>query len=354
MEIEHSIDDKTQIRYGLIQWRGRDDEKYRQIFPDGKFTIDFLGEKLPNRKVDLERHRVSIPPRKMKAELDRKDILVISKSRDGTVVVRKKGVGFKRKTQGPDLPIVTKLRELQRNSKDPTLFEKALVEAFNTLEFSARHIGGRDEPDIFINEKFNIILDSKTTKEGVISERYINFDAMERYKEKYNAIHIGVIAPGFSEGYIRETAKRKDIVLIETETICKLLQNHAFYPYEPERIVDILFESDKPIITPRDVPTPTTGDQEKLIEIVAKVLSTLKNFEKSGITSFPSTTMQVALVGQGQIYKTDEIENALRFLSTAPFCVLQKQKEKYSLIGNIESILKKIGLLLQAFNQIGR
>ena len=353
MEIEHSIDDDTQIRYGLLRWRKRDDEKYRKIFPDGEFTMDFLGERLPNRKVDWERHRVSISPKKMRAELNRKDILVISKSSDGTITVRKKGVGLKQKTPEPvDLPLVRKLRETQRNSEDPTLFEKALVEAFNVLGFSAKHIGGRDEPDIFINDNFNIILDSKTTKEGVISERYINFDAMDRYKEseKYRAKHIGVVAPGFSEGYIRETAKKRGFVLIETEAICRILQNHAIYPYEMNRIVEILFKSNKDIITAKDIP-PSTVDQEKLIDIVAKILSDIKLTKKF---SFSSKELHIAYSWQGLDYESDEIENALKFLSVAPFSILQKQNDEYSLTEDIDSILKKVGLLLQAFNKIGR
>lgn len=353
MEVEHSIDDNTQIQYGLLRWRKDDDGKYRQILPDGEFTMDFLGERLPNRKIDWERHRVSISPKKMKAELDRKDILIISESRDGIVIVIKKGVGFKPKSQEAiDIPLVTKLRESQRNSDAPSLFEKALVDAFNELGFSAKHIGGRDEPDIFINDNFNIILDSKTTKEGVITERYINFDAMDRYKEseKYRAEYMGVVAPGFSEGYIRETAKKRGIVLIETEVICRILQNHATYPYESNHIIEILFKSDKGVITPKDIP-PSTIDQEKLIEVVAKILSDIKLTRK---TSFSSRELRIAYSWQGLNYESDEIENALKFLSVAPFSILQKQNEEYSLTGDIESILKKIGLLLQAFNKMGK
>lgn len=250
----------------------------------------------------------------------------------------------------PERSIVKKLLESQRDSENPTLFENALVEAFNTLGFSAKHIGGRDEPDIFINDKFNIIFDAKTTKEGVINERAINYDAMDRYKESYRAKYIGVVAPGFSEGYIRETAKKRGITLIETESICKILQNHTIYPYEVNRIVEILFESDKTIITPEDIP-PSTVDQQKLIEIVAKILADIKLTRK---TSFSSRELHIAYSWQRPNYESDEIENALKFLSVAPFSILQKQNDEYSLTGDIETILKKIGLLLQAFNKIGK
>ncbi|MDI6855919.1 MAG: hypothetical protein QMD21_03940 [Candidatus Thermoplasmatota archaeon] len=247
------------------------------------------------------------------------------------------------------------MRVAQRDSENPSIFEKALVEAFKALGFSAKHMGGRDEPDIFINDELNIILDSKTTKEGVITERYINFDAMDRYKEseKYRAKHIGVVAPGFSEGYIRETAKKRGIVLIETEAICRLLQNHATYPYETKRIVEILFDSSKSMITPEDIP-PSTIDQEKLIDVVAKTLPILKHFEKANIATFSGNDLRIALLGQGCNYDIDEIENALKFLSTKPFSILQKQHDKYSPTDNIDSILKKVVLLIQAFNKMER
>lgn len=248
-----------------------------------------------------------------------------------------------------DLPLCKELRESQRNSENPTIFEEMLVKTFQQLGFSAKHIGGRDEPDVLI-EDYEVILDAKTTKEGVISETYVNFSALKRYKEKYDMRYIGVIAPGFSGGNIQDTAYREGIILIETEAICKILQNHTIYPYEASRIIEILFASDKGVITSKDIP-PSTIDQEKLIEIIAKILSDIK---LTGKTSFSSQELHIAYSWQVPNYESDEIENALKFLSAAPFSVLQKRNDGYSLTGDIESILKNIGLLLQAFNTIAR
>jgi len=251
-----------------------------------------------------------------------------------------------------EMPLVNKLLETQRNSDDPTMFEKAIAEAFNFLGLQAKQIGGRDEPDILIEiDSYKIILDGKSTREGAItSETAIGFERLERYKEKYNASYIGVIAPGFSEGYIRETAKKRGIILIETGAICRILQNHAIYPYEPNRIVEILFNSGKVVITSEGIPSSTI-DQEKLIEIIAKILSDIKLTRK---VSFSSRELHIAYSWQGLDYESDEIENALKFLSSAPFSILKKQNDEYSLTGDIDSILKKVGLLFQAFNKIGR
>ncbi|GAI48237.1 unnamed protein product, partial [marine sediment metagenome] len=127
-------------------------------------------------------------------------------------------------------------------------------------------------------------------------------------------------------------------------------QNHTIYPYEASRIIEILFASDKGVITSKDIP-PSTIDQEKLIEIVAKIFSDIKLTRKD---SFSSQELHIHYSWQRLNYEYDEIEDALKFLSVSPFSVLQKQNDKYSLTGDIETILKKIGLLLQAFNKIER
>jgi len=248
-----------------------------------------------------------------------------------------------------DSALVIKLRSAQRNSVNYTIFEETLTEAFNTLGFYAKHLGKPDEPDISLKIlNYKIVVNAKTTNEGVINRGHVDFDAEERNKERYEADYVGIVAPGFSEGNIRVTAERRNVILIETEAICKILQNHAIYPYDPIKIVKILFESDKYIITPKDIPSSTI-DYKELIEIVAKILSDIK---LTGKTSFSSQELHIAYSWQGLDYEVDKIETALDFLSTAPFSILQKQTEEYSLTNNIEFILKRIGLLLQSFNKM--
>lgn len=55
MKIEHKLDG-TQIEYGYIWWqKKKENEKYKQVFPEGEFTMDLEGEKLSNKKVDWKR-----------------------------------------------------------------------------------------------------------------------------------------------------------------------------------------------------------------------------------------------------------------------------------------------------------
>ena len=251
-------------------------------------------------------------------------------------------------TIAEDSALVIKLKSAQRNSDNPAIFEEALTEVFDTLGFSAKHIGGRDEPDILLeilNHK--IVVNAKTTKEGVINPGYVDFDAEERNKERYEADYVGIVAPGFSEGNIRVTAEKRNVILIETEAICKILQNREIY--DPDRIVEILFESGKHLITLEDITPSSTV--EDLIKIIANIMPILKNFEKAGKALFSKDTMHTVLIAQGNIFAINDVETALKFLSTTPFSILQKQNDEYSLTSDFESIERNISILRQAFER---
>ena len=292
--------------------------------------------------------RVSIGKKPMQELFKENDRVRISRSAKGLVSVRKVGCQ-PIAIVSEDHPLVIKLRSSQRNSNNPSEFEKVVAAAFSFLGFSTKHIGGKDEPDVLL-EDIKAIIDSKTTKEGSISERYVNFDAMERYRDTYAASFFAVVAPGFSEGNIRDTSKKKGITLIETEAICRLIENHAQYPYELALISAVLFESDKTLITPIDIPSSLT-DEDTLIELVTKSLNVLK---VSGRQSISVGELQTFYELQGTHHSSDEIERALVFLSTPPFLILQREGDKFKLTVSIQTLVKKIGLIVDIYSRFSK
>lgn len=238
---------------------------------------------------------------------------------------------------------VDRLRETQHNSENPELFEEALTEAFQQLGARAVHKGGANEPDVLLEiSGRRIVVDAKTTKERVISEAYINFDALERYKEGYEAEHVGVVAVGFSKGYVRDTAEKRGVVLIETEAVCKALENHAVYPYTPQHIYEMVFDSSRTLITPEDIPPSTSGVSGQ-IEVIKEVLSVLRRLRQSNLDELLVICRYVGL----DIEK-ETIEDALTFLSSPPLNIVKEEDGVYSLTLDFDEMLKRLALLHEA------
>jgi hypothetical protein len=239
-----------------------------------------------------------------------------------------------------------RLRKAQRDTENPVFFEETLTEAFKRLGFSSKHIGGRDEPDILLEALgHKIVIDAKTALEP-IGEPRIGFPALERYKERYTADHVGVVAIGFRTGVVRSTAKKSGVILIETSAICKALENHIKYPYNLKHIYKILFEKGKTVITPREI-EPSTRNISKQIEMIKRVLSDLERFQRSG-KQFNIDDAVVAYRWENPSIKKEQVEDALTFLSSPPFNVVKQKNGVYSLTLDFDEMLKKIALLHEA------
>jgi hypothetical protein len=345
MEIEHILEG-TQVQYGYFWWPKKENDHYKQVFPDGEFTIDLEGERISGKKVDWSMGRVSIGKKPMQRIFQKNDRVRISRQSKDLIIVRKFGSPIAGSKAVGDHVLSVKLRETQRDSENPSNFEKAVAEVFTFLGFKTKHIGGRDEPDILL-EDIKVIIDSKTTKEGVISERYINFDAMERYRDNYSASFLAVVGPGFSDGNIRDTSDKKGITLIETEALSKLIENHAQYPYELALISAVLFESDKTVVTANDIPSSLVNE-DTLIQLASDILNILK---KSGKESITISKLNTYYELQGQYYSADDIEKALVFLSAQPFQIFQREAEEFKLSVNLQTLTRKIGLLVEIYSR---
>jgi len=87
--IEHSFYG-TQLKYGYIWWFAKDDEKFKQIFPNKKVLVYLEDEKIGTRKVDWKKHRISIGPHPMNRHFKKSDTIVISSIPSGAIKIRKK------------------------------------------------------------------------------------------------------------------------------------------------------------------------------------------------------------------------------------------------------------------------
>jgi len=246
-----------------------------------------------------------------------------------------------------EIELCRKLNKTQHVSNRPKLFEKALTEAFEKLGFSSICKGGRDEPDIILSVLGRkVIVDAKSTKGGEISEAYVNFDALERYKEKHRADYVAVVAPGFS-GVIRETAKKRNIILIETQAICKALSEHMIFKYSPQNIFSTLFERGVNILTSSDIESSTKGS-EKIIQAIQAFFDVIV---KSGEIEYTVDDLYKGfrLFRPELKFEKSEIQQVIEFLSTPPLHIFDKKSDgRYTLTSSPDEILNKLGILYKA------
>jgi hypothetical protein len=234
------------------------------------------------------------------------------------------------------------------------LFEEALANAFRFLGLDARRVGGSNKPDVVVKVGTETgLAEAKTTASGSISEAYVNFAALDRYRKKWKAKHLIIVGPVFSKGNLPETAEKKKMSLVTTEVVCRAVANHSVLPYNCREIFRILFASGKPVVTAKDITYSIEGGRrmERGGEIIRLLLSEERKPRKG---SFTAAEMHEGWAEwAGLYYSKDEIEAALRFLSSPPLSVFAETDGRYSYIAAPAEARKKFRILFEALGDIG-
>lgn len=235
-----------------------------------------------------------------------------------------------------------RLRSNQSNSEKPGLFERDVEEAFRLLGFEVEHKGGPNDCDVIVYHHDNVaIVDTKTTSGQVINEGYVNFEALDRYKAPYKAQDVAVVAKGFAGGNIRQTAAKRQVVLIETEALCKVLENQAIYPYNLDDLYENVFRK-RTVVTNNDI-EPSTEPIARLISILKRLFEA---FEADVAITVHNLHIYFRFLRLD--FSDDEISDALDFLCAPPFSILHKEEETYHLLLPFDEIRGKLGIIWSA------
>jgi len=243
-----------------------------------------------------------------------------------------------------ELQIRDQLREAEKKTGKAEDFKKLLEEAFAKFEFGLGRVS--EEPWILLEiPNHTVAVYPISAREGIIGEEQIDLSDISAHKKQFEADCVAVVSSKFSAGKFRGKAEEMEVKLIETEAICKALENHALNPYDLQEIYSNLFGNDKFIITEKDI-RPSMRNIEKLTNIIGKLLS-LKN-----IKSFTIEKIHFALNAfSGLDCEEKEVEAALRLLSTPPFDIVRKDGEAYTLVADVETILKRLSILQRAIER---
>ncbi|MFX0205515.1 MAG: hypothetical protein ACFFDT_05975 [Candidatus Hodarchaeota archaeon] len=249
-----------------------------------------------------------------------------------------------------DSSISKKLLEIQYNSTNPALFEETLADAFTILGFESKHIGGPNEPDIILKSVSDtIVIEAKTSKDGVIGETTINFDALDRHATERKAKYKGVIGPKFRSGNLIDSAKKHDVKLITTEALCQIIELHLTDSFSTKELVDLMFETEVNILTPDIVISYLTPESD-LVNGSIWILGYLMKLELG--QSISTQKFKTLHEFHGADFTWQEIYDSLEFLASPPIAFISKSNSNYSLNGDFEEIAEKVGILQRAIKEL--
>jgi hypothetical protein len=130
--------------------------------------------------------------------------------------------------------LIAEIRRAALASDLATDFEIALSKAFDYLGFQATHKSGPGDTDILLeaslgHDPYRAIVDGKSSKHGKIPTTSVNWSALNKHRQAYNADYILVAAPGFSSGDLNNYAKEIGAALITADHLCEILRLHYDY-----------------------------------------------------------------------------------------------------------------------------
>jgi len=128
------------------------------------------------------------------------------------------------------------LKETSHDSAAPDEFERVAADAFAFLGFASSWLGGSGKTDVLLvaelgpDEGYRVIVDCKTTGSGGIPDQQIDWVTLDDHQGTHNADFVVLLGPQFQGTRVRERAEKKDVSLIDVNTLGGLLRQHARIP----------------------------------------------------------------------------------------------------------------------------
>lgn len=250
------------------------------------------------------------------------------------------------------------LAELHLSSKDSSnhgRFERACAEAFKRLGFKSEWLGGSGKTDVLASTysaakyAYRITIDAKSTANGLVNESQLNFDTLVDHRKRHDAQFAIVVGCGFQGERVVSRAIKHKIVLIDVESLCKLIRLHEKTPLSAQDYKN-LFEkyglADLNVLDPARSRLVRSG---VVLHAVMDCLASESNDEVIGGTlSVRELYVLLKARNRGLSPSIDEIENMLAFLSSPMINCVGKTKGEYYAIGSLNEASNKFAFYANA------
>jgi len=213
--------------------------------------------------------------------------------------------------------VVEKLRSTAKDSKQPTLFEEAVVTAFRRLGLSAKHLGGPGDTDVLVTIyktptlQVKVIVDAKATSHASVLEHAVDFTTLEEHRRQHDASHVALVAIGFEAGRIIKRARDKNVALISVDDLVAVLARHDASPLTPLELL-ALFDA-----RPRKNSWAEADRRNSLMTAAVRAIAEEAEYVEESGESFSAKDIHKSLRREiNPAPSMDEIRNVLDLLAS--------------------------------------
>ncbi|MFE5037860.1 hypothetical protein [Streptomyces sp. NPDC056683] len=252
--------------------------------------------------------------------------------------------------------IIDDLELYGRDGSESKAFEAAVGKAFAFLGFHAEHLGGPGRTDVLgtaqltAQDRYRLIVDAKSSGNGLIAESSVKFDALRDHKRKHKADYVVVVGPDFAPR-IKNWAVENEVILLRIDDLSVILERHAENPLPLTDLRETLARVD----TFKDDLLEQYSVFERRTALVHRILSLA--FQEA-IDDDPIAEGCISI--ENIIYalrrefsprpSAGEVEEVLTFLSNPIVAALEATKGRYKLLDSPRNISMRLRGLGRAIN----
>jgi hypothetical protein len=247
--------------------------------------------------------------------------------------------------------IVADLTKFGNDGNASNAFEAAVAQAFRFLGFHTEHLGGSGQTDVLAlaelvtGDRYRIIIDAKSSSNGIVAESAVNFQVLSDHKTKYRADYVVVIAPDFANR-LKNWAVDNAVVLLQATDLCAILERHSINPIS---LVD-LRETFARVDTYKDEIFERYQLLERRSSLTNKILELIyqEAIDEDPIAAGSMSRENITYAVRKEFTprpSTEEIGEALDFLSNPFVAALEENKGLYKLADSPHNVsLRLYGL----------
>jgi predicted transcriptional regulator len=254
---------------------------------------------------------------------------------------------------------LNEIRLASRESTDPKRFEKALQVGFGLLGFKVDHLGSSGETDIILHAQtapkfaYSVTVDAKSTYHSGVSDNSIDFDTIVEHKNKHEANYTAIVAINFQGERVIERARNRGVVLIDVDSLEKLIRWHVDVPLKSDSYKKIFDQNGMVDLKVLEEDRNKIIREGLLLQAIIKCLSDQSSdpFTK-GIVHAREIYLLLKYEERFDIPPDlDEITLMLELLSSPLIGCVGIAKEGYYALGSLDDAAQKFDFYLKACNR---